>query len=347
MFEAVISLCLSLAGEPCRDHLLPGYEGQSLTACEAALKLRSPDLSGFEGLKAKGAARCEPVGEALSVTEVAPGVFAHRGAIAEPDPTNRGDVSNLGFVIGADTVAVIDTGSARWMGEALWRAIRARTNLPVGHVVLTHMHPDHVFGAGPFVEMGARVVGHAGLSRALADRQANYLESLNRLVGVGNMLGTQSVPVDITVENSLEIDLGGRLLSLRAWPVAHTGTDLTVLDIPSATLFTGDLVFDLHTPALDGRLAGWRDVLEELQAMDVARVVPGHGGPSLEWPLGSAPMRRYLQVLQADTRAAIAAGQRLAEAVEEIARSEAEAWELFEAYNPRNATVAFTELEWE
>lgn len=347
MFEAVISLCLSLADGPCRDQLIPGYEAKTLAACEAALGSRTPDVSGFEGLQAKEAPMCQPVGEALSMTEVAPGVFAHRGAIAEPDPTNRGDVSNLGFVIGSAGVAVIDTGSARWMGEALWRAIRTQTDLPVTHVVLTHMHPDHVFGAGPFVEAGAQVVGHAGLSRALADRQENYLESLNRLVGVGNMLGTRSVPVDIAVESASEIDLGGRLLSVRAWPVAHTGTDLTVLDVMSDTLFTGDLVFDLHTPALDGRLAGWRDVLEQLKAMEVARVVPGHGGPSLEWPLGSEPMRRYLQVLQADTRAAIDAGQRLAEAVEEIARSEAEAWELFEAYNPRNATVAFTELEWE
>ncbi len=58
-------------------------------------------------------------------------------------------------------------------------------------------------------------------------------------------------------------------------------------------------------------------------------------------------MQRYLDVLAADTRAALDAGQRMGEAIETIAASEEAHWELFEAYNPRNATVAFTELEWE
>ncbi|WP_187429491.1 hypothetical protein ROLI_041990 [Roseobacter fucihabitans] len=347
MFEAIVALCIDLSEGPCRDHLLPGYEGETLAACAASLSARAPDLSVFNGLVAQGPPSCHAVGEALDVTEVAPGVFVHRGAIAEPDAQNRGDVTNLGFVIGKTSVAVVDTGTARWMGEALWRAIRQRTDKPVTHVIITHMHLDHALGGGPFVEAGAEVIGHANLSRALSDRQANYLESLARLVGEGAMLGTRVVAVDIAVEQSAAIDLGGRKLTLRAWPAAHTGSDLTVLDAQTGTLFAGDLVFERHTPALDGRLRGWRAVLGDLQQMDIARVVPGHGGPSLDWPLGGASMARYLEVLESDTRAAIAQGQRLGDAVEEIAQSEAPHWELFEAYNPRNATVAFTELEWE
>lgn len=347
MFEAIVVLCLDLADGPCRDNLLPGYEAATVTECTAALEHRAPDLGVFAGLVAQGAPSCREVGEALSVVEVAPGVFVHMGAIAEPDPANRGDVSNLGFVIGEDAVAVVDTGSARWMGEALWRSIRQRTQKPVSHVIITHMHPDHAFGAGPFAEAGAEVVGHINLSRALLDRQANYLESLDRLIGVQDMLGTRVVPVDIAVDQLLEIDLGGRILSLRAWPVAHTGSDLTVLDTATGTLFAGDLVFDRHTPALDGQLRGWRAVLAEIEAMDLHRVVPGHGGPSLDWPVGARDMKRYLEVLETDTRAAIDAGQRLGDAVENIAQSERGLWSLFEAYNPRNATVAFTELEWD
>ncbi|WP_299964123.1 quinoprotein relay system zinc metallohydrolase 2 [uncultured Roseobacter sp.] len=347
MLEAIITLCLGLSEGPCRDHLLPGYEAPTQAACEAALIARPPDLTVFGDLVARGAPHCAPVGVALDVAQVAPGVFVHRGAIAEPDAENRGDMANLGFVVGAQSVAVIDTGTARWIGEALWRAVRVQTDKPVSHVVLTHMHPDHVLGAGPFAEAGAAVVGHADLARALADRQANYHESLGRLLGAEVMLGTRAVAVDVPVAETLEIDLGARALQLRAWPAAHTGTDLTVLDAGTGTLFTGDLIFDLHTPALDGRLRGWRAVLQQMQDMDVAQVVPGHGGPVLDWPGGAADMARYLGVLEADTRAAIDAGQRLGEAVESIAASEAGQWQLFEAYNPRNATVAFTELEWE
>ena len=65
-------------------------------------------------------------------------------------------------------------------------------------VVVTHMHPDHVLGAGPMAEGGAAVVGHAGLTRALADRQANYRDSLSRLIGVEAFLGTGIAPVCCT-----------------------------------------------------------------------------------------------------------------------------------------------------
>ncbi|MEX0367223.1 MAG: quinoprotein relay system zinc metallohydrolase 2 [Ruegeria sp.] len=345
MFEAVIAVCLTVAGGPCRDQLLPGYEAATEALCLAALAARPPVVNA--GLEADGAPFCQPVGEVLDFEEVAEGVFVHMGLIEEPNRANRGDVSNIGFVVGGQGVAVIDTGTAPWMGEGVWRAIRARTDKPVSHVILTHMHPDHVLGASALVRGGAMVVGHAALPRALADRRDNYLESLERLIGAQVMLGAGAVPVDVTVEDKAEVDLGGRVLELRAWPVAHTGADLTVLDQETGTLFAGDLVFHRHLPALDGRLLGWQAVLREMSGLEIARVVPGHGGPVLDWPAGGADQQRYLDVLEADTRAAIDAGQRLGEAVEGIAQSEAPLWELFEAYNPRNATVAFTELEWE
>lgn len=348
MFEAVIALCVAAEGGPCRDQLLSGYEAREQSVCEAALSENPPLIQEFEGLSSDQGPVCKPPGEALSVTEVAPGVFVHMGLVAEPDRDNRGDVSNLGFVIGETGVAVIDTGTARWMGEALWRTIRAETDLPVSHVILTHMHPDHVLGTAPFAEAGAQVVGHAKLPRALADRQANYIESLERLIGAPAFLGTRAVLPDVLVDDVSEIDLGGdRLLTLRAWPPAHTGNDLTVQDSATGTMFAGDLVFDRHTPALDGDLIGWQEVLSEITALGVTQVIPGHGGPLLDWPEGGADQTRYLEVLEADTRAALDAGQRIGEAVEVIAESEADKWELFEAYNPRNATVAFTELEWE
>jgi quinoprotein relay system zinc metallohydrolase 2 len=347
MFEAIVTLCLSLSEGPCRDQLLPGYRADTFAECSAALASRPPDTPRVSGLETQGDPVCKEAGNPLQMEKIAPGVFVHKGVIAEPDRSNRGDVSNFGFVVGNSSVAVIDTGGARWVGEALWRSIRDVTDLPVTHVVLTHMHPDHVFGTGIFVDAGAQVVGHARLERALADRVSNYLESLDMLIGTETLLGTHGVAVDIPVSDRLEIDLGDRRLALRAWPMAHTGTDVTVVDIATGTLFAGDLVFDGHTPTLDGRLTGWRAVLDTLTAEDHARVVPGHGGPVLPWPDGAADTMRYLEVLEADTRAAVEAGLRLGDAVERIGRSEAGKWELFDAYTPRNATVAFTELEWE
>lgn len=334
MFEALLSVCIAAI---CRDVLLPGYEAETRAACEKSLAERPP----------AGDAFCAPVGETLDFREVASGVFVHVGQVAPPDAANGGDVANIGFIVGAGSVAVIDTGGARATGEGAWRAIRARTRLPVSHVILTHMHPDHVFGASVFADAGAQVVGHAGLDRALADRQENYLQSLSRLVGEAPVIGTVPVTVDVAVESALSIDLGGRVLDLTAWPTAHTGTDLTVFDRTSVVFFAGDLLFDRHAPALDGSLRGWQAVLADLASMPLTGVVPGHGGPLLDWPAGALPLQRYLDTLARDTRSALDAGKRLAEAVNEIAASEADRWQLFEAFNARNATVAFTELEWE
>ncbi|MFD1344730.1 quinoprotein relay system zinc metallohydrolase 2 [Litorisediminicola beolgyonensis] len=347
MFEAVVTLCLSLADDLCRDVLLPGYEAPSAAACSEKLADTAPDIARFDGLTAKGDATCLPAGAALEVNEVAPGLFVHAGVVQEPDAANGGDVANLGFVISSTGVAVIDTGSTRAVGEGLWRAIRARTDLPVTHVILTHMHPDHVLGVSVFADAGAEVVGHEALPRALADRRENYLESLERLVGAGSFIGTDTRAVTLPVTGTVPLDLGDRVLELTAWPPAHTGTDLTVLDRDSGVMFAGDLVFDRHTPALDGSLLGWQGVMARLTDLDLTGIVPGHGAARLDWPEGAAPMVRYLDTLARDTRAAISAGQRLGDAIQVIAQGERDAWELFDAYNPRNATVAFTELEWE
>lgn len=343
MFEAVILLCAGAATEPCREQLLPGYEAEYQADCEQELKVSPPLLADGHS----GEPFCQPLGKKLKFNEVAPGLFVHLGLIEEPNADNLGDVSNIGFVIGQDSVAVIDTGTAPWMGEAIWRAIRSETDKPVSHVILTHMHPDHTLGTAPFTLTDAEVVGHLGLERALLDRLGNYVESLSTVIGSDAYVGVGPITVDIAVETEQEIDLGGRKLILRAWPRAHTGNDLTVMDANTGVMFTGDLVFDRHTPALDGALIGWQRVLKQMTGLDVTQIVPGHGGPILAWPEGANDMVRYLGVLETDTRAAIDSGQRLGDAVETIAQEEAEHWELFETYNPRNATVAFTELEWE
>lgn len=347
MFEAIVTLCLSLDPGICREQLIPGYESPSRRECAEALVQSDPQITVPPGITVTAAPDCRPVGKALTFEQVAPGVFVHVGLIAEPSKGNAGDVANVGFVIGEESVAVIDAGTARWMGEAIWRAIRAETNKPVSDVILTHMHPDHVLGATVLAEVGARVHGHANLARALADRSENYLQSLDRLIGSQALIGTQPPRVTDPVESQITIDLGQRVLVLRPWSFAHTSTDLTVLDQNTDTLFAGDLVFDRHTPALDGSLRGWLNVLTDMSGLPARQVVPGHGRAMLEWPQGAGNTQRYLQTLAEDTRAAVADGERLGEAVTHIAQDEASEWKLFEAYNPRNATVAFTELEWE
>lgn len=347
MFEAVVSLCLAGAPEVCADRLLPGYEAATAAACIAALEAEPPDLERFSPLTLGRAPVCAEAQAPLAFAEVRPGVFVHEGVVSLANPDNAGDIANIGFVIGAASVAVIDAGTTRALGEGVWRAIRARTELPVSHVILTHLHPDHVLGAAVLAEAGAEVVGHEGLNRALADRADRYLRVFGDLVGAPGFLGTGFAPVTVPVDGTQQIDLGGRMLTLHTWPRAHTSTDLTVFDPASGVLFAGDLIFHRHTPSLDGSLRGWQAVLAQMAAIPATAMVPGHGGPLLAWPEGEAEMIRYLATLARETRAALDQGLRLGQAVDTVGQGEAAHWELFDIYNPQNASVAYTELEWE
>jgi glyoxylase-like metal-dependent hydrolase (beta-lactamase superfamily II) len=154
------------------------------------------------------------------------------------------------------------------------------------------------------------------------------------------------VPPTLLVDGSLRLDLGSRTLSLRAWPAAHSDNDLTVLDERTKTLFAGDLVFLEHIPVLDGSIRGWLKAIDELGSLSARRVVPGHGAVS-DWPAALADQRRYLERLASDVRALVAGGKPITVAADTAAASERPRWQLFDDYNARNATAAFSEIEWE
>jgi quinoprotein relay system zinc metallohydrolase 2 len=221
----------------------------------------------------------------LQVKELAPGVFVHQGRYEIFTPRNEGDTSNSGFIIGRDGVAVIDTGGSPRVGEALLAAIRARTQLPILYVINTHMHPDHVFGNVAFQGEKPVFVGHYKLPRALAARGDRYLAINKELLGDKAFAGTRIIPPTLLVKDKTELDLGGRTLQLEAQKTAHTDNDLTIFDKKTGTLFLGDILFSKHIPALDGSISGWLTLLDQLKSRhDVARVVPGHGPASMEWP---------------------------------------------------------------
>ncbi len=282
----------------------------------------------------------------VELSEVAPGVFVHKGEVSLATAGNHGDICNQGFVVGEAAVAVIDTSGSKLAGDALKAAIAAVTDNPIRYVINTHMHPDHVLGNAAFEADGVVFVGHHKLARALSARAESYLRRAQETLGAG-FEGTRIVMPTESIAETTALDLGGRQLTLTPRSTAHTDNDLTVLDSATGTLFAGDLLFSEHIPTIDGSIVGWLKLIDVLKAEPAQRVVPGHGPASMTWPDALAPEQRYLETIARDVRAMIKDNKTMSEAVATAAQSEKDKWKLFEEHHARNVTAAFAELEWE
>lgn len=291
--------------------------------------------------------RADAVGppQTAATTEVGPGIHVRRGLIEDATAANRDAIANLSFIIGRDSVAVIDPGGSVSDGISLRLAIRAITPLPIRYVVLSHVHPDHIFGAAAFKEDGAVFVGHARLPGELASRGEFYRQGLEKILGEGRVESV--VTPTLLVRDHAELDLGGRILTLTAHKPAHTTCDLSVVDRQSGILLTGDLLFVDRIPSLDGDIKGWLSELAGLRALNVEEAVPGHGPALVSWAAAEAAQAKYLRVLLEETRAAIAKGTPIEDAATSVAQSERGNWQLFDDYNGRNVIEAYRRLEWE
>lgn len=281
----------------------------------------------------------------LATDEVAPGIHVRRGVDEDATPQNNGAIANIGFIVGRDAVAVTDPGGSLQDGERLRAAIREVTSRPVRYVVMSHVHPDHIFGAGAFRQDEPVFVGHARLPHALAHRGEYYRARLEQLLGKGS-IGPIVMP-DRLVEDRVELDLGGRTLTLTAHPLAHTDCDLSVLDLQTETLFPADLLFVQRVPSLDGSVIGWLKELIALEASKAKRAVPGHGPASVDCPSAMHDLKRYLDLLLRETRLAISRGLDINAAAKTVGASERGRWKLFDDYHGHNVVKAYKELEWE
>ena len=283
--------------------------------------------------------------ESFTLDEVASGLFVRHGVIANATSENLDAICNTGFVIGRDGVLVTETGGSLADGQWLRGEIKKRTQKPIRWVVISHVHPDHTFGAGAFVEDKPMFIGHAKLPDSLDARGEFYRKRLADLFGV-DKTGPVIKPTH-TVADTDTLDIGGRVVAFQAHGPAHTDCDLSMLDLQSGLLLPADLLFVNRIPSIDGSLLGWLKELDKLEAMKAEHAVPGHGPTKVAFAEAVQPLRTYLTALRDGVRSAIKAGKDISEANKTVGQTERAKWALFDDYNGRNVTEAYRELEWE
>ncbi len=283
--------------------------------------------------------------ESFTMQEVAPGIFIRSGVNEDATPENLDAIANIGFIVGKEAVLVTDTGGSLVDGQWLCAQIKAKTDKPIRYVVISHVHPDHTFGAGAFAQDKPIYIGHAKLPEALSQRGEYYKKGLADIIGA-DKVGPIVMPTR-TIASTDEIDLGDRVITFRAHGSAHTTSDLSMLDKKTGMLLPADLLFVNRIPSLDGSLLGWLKELDALAAMNATRAVPGHGPVAVDFAPTAAALRGYLVDLRDGVRKEIKGDGSIETAIKTVGQDQASKWTLFASYNGRNVTEAYKELEWE
>jgi len=282
----------------------------------------------------------------FNLNEVADGNYVHTGIHVSIDDKQHDDIANIGFIIGEECVAVIDTGGSINIGEKLLASLRSITSKPVCYVINTHVHFDHILGNKVFDSEVTKFVGHHKLSAAVEHNRDFFLENFKNDLG-SKPESSSIIGPDILVDESRQLDIGGRSLTVISFSTSHSYTDLIIIDNKTKTLWAGDLIFRQRIPSLTGSLTGWLKTMTLLQQMDLKKVIPGHGSVATSMEQAIEQQQGYLQGLLDDTRKAISEGQFINEAMESIDKNNKSNYLLHADQHQGNVSKAFTELEWE
>ena len=283
----------------------------------------------------------------FEINEVAKGLFVHFGQQEDSNSKNNGDIANIGFIVGSQSIAVIDTGGTPEIGMKLLKKIRETSSLPISHIIITHSHPDHFFGTEAFFSDNVIIIGHENLERALITNFEFYKNLQFNLIRQDSIKKTKLIVPNQTVEigKIKTIDIGNRKIEIKAWKSGHTDNDLSIYD-KKTRFFWSENIFVERTPSIRASIKGWKSNLDEALKMDIDTIIPGHG-PLKKKNQAIQPMMNYFDRLIKEVRKFHKSGKTLRDAQNLAAPKNLERWLLFDSYHSSNVTKTYTELEWE
>jgi len=226
------------------------------------------------------------------LTKIAAGIYSY---VDEKNPTPSSSFgANAGIIIGKDGIVVVDTLISSKEAQRFIADIKAVSDKPIRYVVNTHEHLDHSLGNSDFIRLGAVVVSHTNCKKN-AEAAASTILQKAKSYGLTDELlqGTKVATASLTFSNRMEIDLGDRKVELIYTGASHTDGSILVYVPDTKVLFAGDILFtDAHPYMGEGQIKGWISVLDNVSAMDVVSIVPGHGPLSTKKDLQE--MKQYL-----------------------------------------------------
>jgi cyclase len=185
-----------------------------------------------------------------SVQKIGPDLYAY---ISQNDSS-----ANSTFLVSEQGILVVDTGLNVQEGRKLLEEIRKISQAPVRWIVNTHYHPDHR-GGNSVVGPNAVIISTA-FTRTKSEGKTSE-GALNETLGA----------------KGLTLYVGGHEVRIYHPGPAHTLGDAVVYFPDQHTLATGDLFLTNSCPAMDeGDMENWIAALEQMLALPVEHIVPGH-----------------------------------------------------------------------
>lgn len=282
----------------------------------------------------------------ITFAELGPKGSGCYGFTAEGDP-------NSGVIIGDDSVMVVDAQATPALARKVIECIRAVTDKPVSHIVLTHYHAVRVLGAGAY---GASQIIMSDRARDyVAERGRQDWDSefgrFPRLFEGHEEIAGLTWP-NATFSRSMSVYLGGREVQLHHLGRGHTAGDIVVYVPDSKVMFSGDLVeYRSACYCGDAHFADWPATLDNLVEFDIQALVPGRGDALTDAAMiagGVALTRDFLSTLYESVKSSVAEKRSLKEAFDacnQAMRPKFGDFAIFEHCQPFNVARAFDEAQ--
>ncbi len=208
-------------------------------------------------------------------------------------------------------VVLVDTKLPN-SGDAILAEVRKVTDKPVGMIINTHSHPDHMGSNNQLRELsgdGVTVVAHANTER--------------RMEAGGGPFGPSNVDESFT--NALTIGEGADRIDLYYFGAGHTDGDAFVAFPAARTVMAGDIYAWHMSPLIDPGSGGSMLALPTTLTRayytmkDIDHVIQGHGGVST-WEEFRSFMQ-FNRALVAQAEATVLAGGTPEQALEALQRN--------------------------
>jgi cyclase len=196
--------------------------------------------------------------------------------------------ANAGIIIGQDYLVAVDSLMSAREAQRFMKDIRKISKKPVKFIISQENDQKNMQKAGAGMLQYAKQSG-------LTDQ---------------DLKGTRLAYPTLTFKERLTLDLGNKKIEIHYPGPSHTTGSVLVYVPQEKVLFTGDILFtDFHPFLGEANIEGWEKVLDAIMAMDVEKIIPGHGPISSKKDV--AEMKSYLSVFDQKAKELTAQSQDL------------------------------------